>query len=342
MAMAVSKTSTIAGGILYGDVLFHVRAECDEYAHGDGERIEHLPHGGDHRHPRKVLRIGHEEVLYALQRAGTGDGIGADDQRQQHEDGHHDLGDALDAVFNAGEDDDQRQRRKDEEAQLRGKAARDERAKIAVRGHEMRLTQQIFGQILDDPAADDRIVGHDQYGDNGVDPAAEAQSGPIAEGLVRADGTLAGHAADGGFGDDHRIAEGHGQDDIDQQENAAAVLCRQIGEAPDVPQPDGRARRGKDEADFARKGASFVLAVTHKNLLSLEAVSKIPGSSPPPACPPPRSQMKEAAKGLTDRAALPLLKGASDHAQPRGTKRDARLSTDEGAHCVRQRALFAN
>ena len=202
----------------------------------------------------------------------------------------------------------------------------------------MRLTQQIFGQILDDPAADDRIIGHDQYGDNGVDPAAEAQSGPIAEGLIRADGAFAGHAADGGFDDNHRIAEGHGQDDIDQQENAAAVLCGQIGEAPDVPQPDGRARRGKDEADFARKGASFVLAVTHKNLLSLEAVSKIPGSSPPPACPPPRSQMKEAAKGLTDRAALPLLKGASDHAQPRGTKRDARLSTDEGAHCVWQRA----
>ena len=81
--------------------------------------------------------------------------------------------------------------------------------------------------------------------------------------------SFAGHAADGGLGHDHGIAEGHGQDDIDQQENAAAVLGGQVGKAPDVPQADGRACGGQDKADLAGKGTSLMFAVIHDVLLSL-------------------------------------------------------------------------
>ena len=106
----------IAGGAFDRDVLFHVGTERDENAHGDGQGIKHLPHGGDDRHPGEVVKIGHKEVLDALQCTGAGHGIHGDDQRQHHENGHHDLGDALDAVFHAREDDRQRHGRENQKA----------------------------------------------------------------------------------------------------------------------------------------------------------------------------------------------------------------------------------
>ena len=45
----------IAGGAFDRDVLFHVGTERDENAHGDGQGIKHLPHGGDDRHPGEVV-----------------------------------------------------------------------------------------------------------------------------------------------------------------------------------------------------------------------------------------------------------------------------------------------
>ena len=62
----------VLGGLLDGDVLLHVGAEGDEDAHGDGEGVEHLPHGGHDGHPREVGEVGHEEILHALQRARAG------------------------------------------------------------------------------------------------------------------------------------------------------------------------------------------------------------------------------------------------------------------------------
>ena len=50
---------------------------------------------------------------------------------------------------------------------------------------------------------------------------------------------------------------------IDEQEDAAAVLGRKIGEAPDVAEAHRRACCGENEADLARKGASLVLFLIH-------------------------------------------------------------------------------
>ena len=123
----------------------------------------------------------------------------------------------------------------------------------------MRLAHQIFRQIFDDPAADDGVVGDDQNRNDGVDPAAHAQRRLIAEGLVSADRALAGHAADRSLRNDHRVAEGHRQNDVYQQENSAAVFGGQIRKAPDVSEADGRARSRKDKANLAGKGTSFMI-----------------------------------------------------------------------------------
>ena len=246
-----------------GNVFFHIRAEGNQNAHRDGKRIEHLPHGGHDRHPREVFKIRHEEIFDARQRARPRDGIPRDQHGEHDEHRHHQPGDALNAVAHARVDDKQRRQREDDEAQLGGQAVGDERAEIAVGRQRVAVAEQVFHQILDDPAADDRVIRHNENRDDGVEPAARRQPARFAEGLKRADGAFAGHAADGGFRDDHGIAEGQRQQDVDQQEDAAAVLGRQIGEAPDVAKAHGGPGRGEHEPDLAGKRAAGMRMLLH-------------------------------------------------------------------------------
>ena len=45
----------ILGGAFNGHILLHVGAEGDQDTHGNGQRVEHLAHGGNNCHPGKVL-----------------------------------------------------------------------------------------------------------------------------------------------------------------------------------------------------------------------------------------------------------------------------------------------
>ena len=132
----------------------------------------------------------------------------------------------------------------------------------------MSLTQQVAQEILDDPAANDGVVGHDQDGDDGVDPAAEFQPLAGAEGGESTYGALARHAANGGLRYDHGVAKGQGQDDVDQQKNTAAIFGGQIGEPPDIAQAYRGPGSGQDKPDFSGKSAAFLFLV-HVFLLSL-------------------------------------------------------------------------
>ena len=70
---------------------------------------------------------------------------------------------------------------------------------------------------------------------------------------------FAGLASNSDLRRQQRKAKGERQHQIAQQEDAAAVLGRQIREAPDVPQAHRAARRREHEADGAGKGASLFL-----------------------------------------------------------------------------------
>ena len=96
------------------------------------------------------------------------------------------------------------------------------------------VLQILSGQIVDDPAADDRIIRHDQNGDDGVDPTTEPDSLALTEVGVGADRAFVGHTAQRGLGHDHGIAKGDCQQNVYQQKNAAAVFGCQIREAPDT------------------------------------------------------------------------------------------------------------
>lgn len=62
------------------------------------------------------------------------------------------------------------------------------------------------------------------------------------------------------------IAKGQGQNDINQQENSAAVLGRQIGETPDISQSYRCTSRRKYKPDLPGEGAPLVITFFHIHL----------------------------------------------------------------------------
>ena len=224
--------------------------------------VQDLTSGGHDGHPGEVGEIRHEEILHALQRTRAGDGVARDDDGQHHEDGHHHLGDPLHAVAHACKDDGKGKDGKDDKAYLRRSAAGNEGREVAVCGQLTAVAADVVGQIPDDPAADDRVIRHDKDGDDGVYPAAEGAPA-LADGGECAHRAFLGHPAQRRLGHDHGVAESEGEDDVDEQENAAAVLCCEIGETPDIAEAYRSACRREDKADLARKGASLVLILVH-------------------------------------------------------------------------------
>lgn len=106
----------IARRVLNRRFFLHIRAERNKDAHGDRQRIEHLSHGGNDRHPGEILKIRHKEILNALQCAGTCDGIDCDDDRQYDKDRHHEFRYTLNTVAHAGKNDGQRDECKNDKA----------------------------------------------------------------------------------------------------------------------------------------------------------------------------------------------------------------------------------
>ena len=70
---------------------------------------------------------------------------------------------------------------------------------------------------------------------------------------IRADGAFLRPAADGDIGGQKRKAKRQHEREIDEEEQSAAVLGGQIREPPQIPDADGAAGRGQNEADLAGK-----------------------------------------------------------------------------------------
>ena len=110
----------------------------------------------------------------------------------------------------------------------------DEAGKVSIRHGSHTAAGEICPQVLHDPAADDAVVRQDQHGHQagqGSDPAHLGMDMGVGR-----QGALAGLTADGDLGNQQGEAESQGQDQVAQQEDAAAILGGQVGETPDVTQ----------------------------------------------------------------------------------------------------------
>ena len=267
------KIFNLVNGCVHIHIFLNIGAVGDHNAHGDTQREEDLAHGvqqdlqealdgqsleAGREIDREALqaRSGHARLIRVGQRQGeNGDGHDHD----QH-DGHQYLGTLLNSLLHAVKDDPGRQQHKDGGVE-RGLGWRsDEVRKEAVLGRRAALSGQVDHDIAGDPAADDRVIGHDQHRHQ---ESQNSQKLPLGTHLgVGSDGILARPSADGYIGGQQRKAESKGQDQIDQNKKTAAVLGRQIGEAPEIADADRAAGGCHDEADLPGEAVLFVAVMT--------------------------------------------------------------------------------
>ena len=117
------------------------------------------------------------------------------------------------------------------------------------------MTRDKLGEISDNPAADNAVVGGYNNRHKRGQPAQEAET--LVKLFVCADAGEPCFSAYGNLGDHQRKAEGYRKNNVDKQEYAAAVFCRKIGEAPKVSESDRRACCRQNETDAPGEAASF-------------------------------------------------------------------------------------
>ena len=238
-----------------GAVLALVAAEDGHVADAHGKGEEGLGHGRiEHGVPAHALHLAHVRgQIKAHARARAGQGQAAD--HQQHQDGqqahHDDLDHALHALLHAHGADQAARAHHDGHAQhlLQGAGQR-----AAEKGRHARGVQpgQVAGKAVpaigQHPARDRGVEHGEQVAAPQGDPAEHVPARAFGrQDLQGASHVAAGRAPHGEFHDHHRQ---HGQqaEQVDAHEDRAAVRTGDVGEAPDVPQPDGAARRKQQEA----------------------------------------------------------------------------------------------
>ena len=117
------------------------------------------------------------------------------------------------------------------------------------------MTRNELGEISDDPAADNAVVGGYNNRHECGQPAHEAET--LVKLLICADAGKPGLSADGNFSHHQRKAKCYRENNVDEQEDTTAVFCRKIGETPKVSESDCRTCRRQNETDAPCKAASF-------------------------------------------------------------------------------------
>ena len=181
-----------------------------------------------------------------------------DHQHQQH--GHHVFGYALDAALHAVIDDQRRDRHEQQREYHRRNRRRDERYEIAVLRRGFGLTRDVNQRVFRHPAADDRVIGHDEHRH---EEGQYAQKLPLRIDFgISANGALLRAPPDGDVRCEQRKAECQHQRQIDDQKQPAAVLGRQIGKAPQIANAHGASGRRHHKAQLTGKVARLFLHVS--------------------------------------------------------------------------------
>ena len=234
----------MAGGFFNRQVRLHIGTEGNQDSHGNGERIEHLSHGGNHRHPGEVLDIGNQEILYSRHSSLSGHGIDRKQNCQNHQNRHHKGGYLFDSIFHSHKDNPKHQQGKNQKPKLRLYPISDKCRKVLGCGHGFRFSLDIAEEIFAYPTADDGIIGYNQDGDNGINPASCLEHPVLSKVGISSHGALSGHSTNGTFRNYHGVTKGKHQKKVNQKEDSPSVFRRQIRESPNISQAHRRACGG--------------------------------------------------------------------------------------------------
>ena len=234
----------MTGGFFDRKVRLHIGTEGNQDSHGNGEGIEHLSHGGNHRHPGEVLDIGNQEVFYPGKGSLSGDGVNGKQDGQNHQNRDHKGGNLFDSIFHTHKDNPNHQKGENQEPKLRLYPISDKFRKILRCGKSLRFSLNVAEKIFAYPAADNGIIGHNQNGDNGIDPASCLEHQVLSKVGIGSHRALSGHSSDGAFRNNHGVTKGKHQKKVNQKEDSPSVFRRQIRESPNISQAHRRACGG--------------------------------------------------------------------------------------------------
>ena len=237
--------------------LSHVGAIGDHNAHGQRHGVEQLSHCRDHCFDGKSAEIRFDVVFQSLYGAGERHSVNGNADNQHQQQGHQNFADLFNSFLYTQHNNAAGDEQKDGEEQERTPAVADKVAeKAAVVCRSLSGTGEKDHEVFEHPSADDAVVWHNDNRDCAGQPSQGAK--PLVHSGIGTHDALSGAPANGDFCQHQRIAKGQRQNDIHQQENAAAVFGCQIGEAPDVPQTYGRSCRCQDKADFRPESCFFL------------------------------------------------------------------------------------
>ena len=223
------------------------------------EREERLPHGcvhGVHRVvealPEQLAEVGREVKGQAVKTARQGDGAHAQHNHDHEQRAHHHLRHALHALLHAHAADEHTE--KHDEGHIYEHLARAgqevvENLAALGRGHARQLARGALHHEGEHPPGHRGVEHHEQVVACKPNPLDAMPFGArrLKHIVAACDALLAG-APRGKLHHEDWQAENGKKHQVQQDERAAAVLARDIGEAPDVAQADGTARAYQDEA----------------------------------------------------------------------------------------------
>ena len=209
----------------------------------------------------EVLGSGQQVVLQTLCSAGS-DGASVDGAAQQDDEQsrHDNLGDLLNDLGDTEQQHEHDAEQQDECPDDGLNRSRDNLVEESSGVAELAADDEV-DSILQNPAADDNIVHVDHQSTQVCNPANKCPLG--VDLLENGDGVALAETADSGFHFDHGVSHQSNDDDVGQQENAAASTVCQVGELPDVAQADSGAGSNHDVAEAGAKLALLLSIVAH-------------------------------------------------------------------------------
>ena len=221
-------------------------------ARAHGEREEGEAHRVEQRLAREGGEVGLEEEFDSLHGAGEHEAAHDEDEHHEEEERHQDLGDALDALFNAEVDDEGGGAEEGEVREHGGDVGGGEGVEGAA--HHGRIVDDAvahegLNHVVDAPAAHHGVEGeHEEAREHG-DVSDDAREG-AAEPSEGACGACAYRAAHAHLADEKREADRHGEEDVGEHEDGAAVRASHVGKLPNGTETDGGAcaRENKPQA----------------------------------------------------------------------------------------------
>ena len=232
------------GGVLQVGAIGHHDAAAQRKAE------ECKAHGIQNAHPGEFIKAEVKEKFHAFPTAGQRHAANNEHDHQNEKRRHQHLGKALHPLVDAAQHDNGRDEQEKQQHQIGAHAIGDESPEIRTQllGRDLETgTSCRIGGVLQTPAAYDRIERKNQEDSKNAD-AAENAPGLAANVVKAAHRTAATGASHREFSKQKRHADRDGKEDIRKHEHGSAVGAGHVGELPNGPKPNGRARRSQNKS----------------------------------------------------------------------------------------------